>query len=116
MWYVLVLGFPSMHFGMCSSTSTVCAFLYLLQSAVEGQTVPVSLIQRSMVWNTCGFKVYTEYNSPVQPYSCCTIALLRITCISTYSRNVYCPFLAQTYKATMTLKAQHLSVHPVHWK
>jgi hypothetical protein len=53
---------------------------------------------------TRGFKVYTEDNSLLQPYSCCTIALLRITCISTSSQNVNLPILSTDLQSSYDIE------------
>jgi hypothetical protein len=64
---------------MCPSTSTVYALLHLPQSTAKGQTVLLSLMQKSMPWNVCGFGslhwgYLSWYNlTAVVPFSCVAV-------------------------------------------
>lgn len=61
---------------------------------MQGQTVLVSLIQWSAAWSMWVQKSKLRITLHVQPYSCCKTGLLKCTCLSTCSWNVYLPILS----------------------
>jgi hypothetical protein len=69
----LVRVFICTHLGIRTSTSVVRAFLHILRSTAEGRTVPVRRCDDHGRKTCVISQVCDKVNSPLQPYSCCTI-------------------------------------------